>query len=135
MPMLEWNDGLSIHVAEIDAQHQELVDMVNTLHDSMVDGADERILFDIVERMLRYTNVHFGTEETYMAQYAYPETAAHKAEHADFMTKAAQVAADQRAAKQGLSMEVLNFLGDWLVTHINGSDKRLGEFLVSKGKA
>lgn len=135
MPMLEWNENLSIHVVEIDSQHQELVDMVNTLYDSMVAGADSEILFDIIDRMLRYTDVHFGTEETYMSQYAYPETAAHKADHADFMAKAAQVAKDHQAAKLGLSMDVLNFLGDWLVTHINGSDKRLGKFLESKGIA
>ena len=135
MPMLEWNDGLSVRIAEMDTQHQELVDMVNTLYDSMVAGADSQVLFDIVDRMLRYTDVHFGTEEKYMSQHAYPETTAHKADHADFMAKAAQVAKDHQAAKKGLSMEVLNFLGDWLVTHINGSDKHLGEFLASKGMA
>jgi hemerythrin len=34
-----------------------------------------------------------------------------------------------------LSMQVLNFLRDWLVKHIQGSDRALGAFLQTKHAA
>lgn len=133
MPMLEWNDSLSISVAEVDTQHKGLVDMVNTLYDSMKGEAAAAMLLGIVDEMRRYTEVHFGTEEKLMDQYAYPDTPAHKAEHRDFISKVAQVENDCKIGKSTLSMDVLNFLSNWLVTHINGTDKRLGMFLSGKG--
>lgn len=131
--MLEWNDGLSVNVAEIDAQHKGLVDMVNRLHDSMLQENAASVLLDIVDEMRSYTVEHFGAEERHMDAKAYPDSSEHKSEHAAFVEKVNQVAADCRAGNAALSMDVLNFLSGWLVTHINGDDKKLGAYLNSVG--
>jgi len=133
MPMLEWNDSLSIRVAEVDAQHKGLVDMVNTLHDSMRGDAGGEALLGIVNDMRRYCDEHFRTEERLMESHAYPDAPAHMTEHQDFTAKVAQVESDCKTGKASLSMDILNFLCDWLVTHIDGQDKKLGQYLVSRG--
>ncbi len=133
MPMLEWNDGLSIGIPEVDTQHQGLVGMVNKLHDSMKEDAATEVLLEIVEDMREYTVVHFGTEEDYMRRYEYPEYDFHKSEHEDFVAKVVQLERDYKSGKVALSMEVLNFLSDWLVTHIVDTDKEMGVFLVKQG--
>lgn len=133
MPMLEWNDSLSIRVAEVDAQHKALVDMVNHLHDSMRGAASGEALLGIVNDMRRYSEDHFTTEERLMDQYGYPDPSGHKKEHADFIAKVAQVESDCKAGKASLSMDILNFLCNWLVTHIDGEDKKMGQHLVSQG--
>ncbi len=131
MPMLEWNDGLSLRIAAIDEQHKKLVGMVNRLHDAMTEGRSA--LPAIVADMKDYVVEHFATEERYMDAYAYPESAAHKAEHRDFAAKAEALAADCETGAAALSMETLNYLGDWLVTHIAGTDRRMGEYLFARG--
>lgn len=130
MPMLQWSDDLSIHIDEVDNQHKSLVDMVNVLYDSMRSEAVAAVLFDIVEKMRDYAQEHFGTEERYMARYAYPDMASHQQEHADFIDKVRQVEMDCKSGKASLSMDILNFLSHWLVTHIHQTDKKMGVYLV-----
>jgi len=133
MAMLEWNDSLSCHVAVVDTQHKKLVDMVNTLYDSMKGESTDAALLNIVDEMTKYTVYHFNTEEELMDQYDDPETEAHKNEHKDFIDKVAKVEADLKNGSAVLSMDILNFLSGWLVTHINDTDKKMGTYLASKG--
>lgn len=135
MAMLEWSDTLSVHVKEIDDQHKSLVDMVNTLHDSMTANKSKEVLAKIVSDMRQYSIVHFETEERYMDKYEYPEHEFHKSEHKDFIAKVVHVEEDYLADKISLSMDVLNFLSSWLVTHISDTDIKMGEYLRYKGAA
>jgi hemerythrin-like metal-binding protein len=133
MPMLEWNDDLSVKVAEVDEQHKKCVDMVNELYDSMRSGSSAETLLKIVDDMRNYTEFHFTTEEKFMEQHEFSGLQEHKQEHEEFIAKVVQVEGDCQSGKGSLDMEVLNFLSNWLVTHINDTDKKMGEFLASKG--
>lgn len=131
--MLQWNDGLSISIAKIDAQHRTLVDMINTLYDSMTTNSDKTVVLDIVNHMANYTVEHFGTEERYMEKYLYPRMPAHQKEHRFFVEKVLQVKNNLENETTIISMDILNFLSSWLVTHINGTDKKMGAFLAEQG--
>jgi hemerythrin len=133
MAMLTWNDRLSVSIRELDDQHKKLVAMVNNLHDSMKSGKDDTVLLNIVDEMKKYAASHFGTEERYMKQHAYPEFPAHKAEHDKFVAKVLQVEKDLKSGKCAMSMDILNFLSSWLVDHIKGTDKKYGPFLNERG--
>ncbi len=129
MPMLEWDDSLNVNVEKIDTQHKELVNMVNDLFDAMTGGANDLVATDLVGRLKEYALHHFATEEKYMEEYKYPDAQDHIPKHDDFRNKAAQIEADCNSGNFAISMDLLNFLSDWLVTHINGTDKKFGEFL------
>lgn len=129
MPMLEWNDSLNVNVEKIDTQHKELVSMVNDLFDAMTGGANDSVATELVGRLKEYAIYHFDMEERLMEEYKYPDVQDHIPKHNDFRNKAAQIEADCNSGKFAISMDLLNFLSDWLVTHINGTDKQLGEFL------
>jgi hemerythrin len=133
MALLTWNDRLSVNIREIDAQHKKLVDMVNGLHDAMKEGKAEAILMKIVAEMKTYAASHFGLEERYLKNHAYPEYTVHKSEHDKFVAKVIQVEKDCKSGKCAMSMDILNFLSDWLVNHIKGTDKKYGPFLNNLG--
>ena len=133
MPMLEWNDNLSVYISEIDEQHKKCVNMINDLHDSMTSGNSSDTLLKIVGEMREYTVFHFSTEEKLMFAHSYPEIKSHESQHRDFIKKVEEVEKDCKSGKISLSMDILNFLTEWLVTHINGTDKGMGDFLSKKG--
>lgn len=131
---MTWNDKMSVGVGLLDADHKKLVEMVNTLFDGIQAGKGKDAVGTILDNLIKYTVEHFKHEEQYFAQTGYPDSAAHKAQHQD-LTK--QVLAVQEKYKSGatatLSLEVMNFLKNWLVNHIQGSDKKYGPYLNGKG--
>ncbi|GFK93861.1 Bacteriohemerythrin [Fundidesulfovibrio magnetotacticus] len=133
MSMLAWNDRLAVNIKEIDDQHKKLVDMINKLHDAMKGGKADAVVLGIVDEMKKYAASHFATEERHMKAHAYPEFAAHKAEHDKFVAKVLQVEADCKSGKCAMSMDILNFLSNWLVNHIKGTDKKYGPYLNARG--
>ncbi|MCX8027333.1 MAG: bacteriohemerythrin [Thermodesulfovibrionales bacterium] len=131
MSFIQWNDDLSIGVQEIDDQHKGLVEMVNTLYEAMKSGENKELINNMVFKLKDYAIYHFDTEERYMQEHQYPAFADHKAKHKDFCVKVLTIDKDLQSGKGALSMEILNFLTDWLVKHINETDKKMGVFLKS----
>lgn len=134
MPLMEWSEKLSVGVTQFDNEHKKLVGMVNELFDAVQGGHGKDVLGKILDGLISYTKSHFAGEERYMTQHGYPGLIAHRAEH-EALTK--QVLDVDKKFKAGatavLSMEVLNFLKNWLIKHILGTDKSYGPFLNSKG--
>jgi hemerythrin len=134
MPLMQWNDKLSVGVASIDNDHKRLVGMVNDLYDGVVAGHGKDVLGRVLDGLISYTAEHFAREERYFAQTGYPDSVAHKKEHEDLVKQVLDVQAKYKSgATSTLSLEVMNFLKSWLVKHIQGSDKKYGPHLISKG--
>ncbi len=134
MPLLAWNDKMSIGLATIDEQHKKLVGMLNELFDAVQAGRGKDVLGIILDRLVDYTKTHFAYEEQLFTQHDYAETEAHKNEHADLTRQVLEIQQKHSAgATATLSMELMNFLKNWLVRHIQGSDRKYAPFLAGKG--
>jgi hemerythrin len=134
MPLMTWTPKLSVGVAVLDEDHKKLVGMVNELYDAMQAGHGKESLGPILDRLVDYTKVHFAREEKLFGQTAYPEAVPHKQQH-DALTR--QVLDVQRKYAAGaaatVSLEVMHFLRDWLINHIQGSDQKYRPHLNAKG--
>ena len=133
MALIEWNDNLSVNIAEIDKQHRRLVDMINELNDAMKLGKGNAVLGKIINGLIDYTATHFGTEEKYFKTFGYPDAESHKKEHADFVSKVSEFKSGFNKGKLSVSVEVMRFLSQWLQNHIKVIDKKYGPFLNEKG--
>jgi hemerythrin-like metal-binding protein len=133
MPLISWSDNLSTDIRKIDDQHKCLIELVNRLHESMKSGQGNAVIGTILEDLLNYTVFHFSTEEAYFRQYAYPEHLLHKKEHDALTQKTKALQASHREGKLTITLEVMNFLRDWLRNHILQSDQKYAPFLRSKG--
>ncbi len=133
MALMNWNDSLSVNVAEIDQQHKRLIAMINELDDAMKIGKGKDSLGKIVNSLIAYTGTHFKTEEKYFTQFGYPDTDSHKKEHAAFVQKVVEFKDGFEKKKLTLTIDVMSFLSGWLKNHIMGTDKKYTPFFNEKG--
>jgi hemerythrin len=91
------------------------------------------VLKELISKLNAYTAMHFGREEHYFELFSYPESEAHQKEHADFEDRIIEFEKEFDRGGQDLSMEIMNFLSNWLVNHIKDSDKKYGPFLNERG--
>lgn len=124
MALIDWNSNLSVSVAEIDRQHQQLVNIVNELNDAMKGGKAKDILDGILVKLIKYTQDHFSTEERYFDKFNYPDSAAHKNEHRALVQQVSDFKKKFDEGGVGLSVQIMDFLSNWLKNHIQGTDKK-----------
>lgn len=133
MALITWNESFSVNVAEIDRQHQKLIGMVNDLNEAMKIGKGKEVLGKILSGLVSYTMIHFRTEEKYFDQFGFPETEHHKKEHATFIEKVSDFKNKFESRNLFLTIEVMDFLGDWLKNHIMGTDRKYSSFFNENG--
>ncbi|MBU0995586.1 MAG: bacteriohemerythrin [Proteobacteria bacterium] len=133
MELITWDDSLSVKVKEIDEQHKKLIRLINSLHEAMIQRKTKEALGTIINELMDYTTGHFLTEETYFEKFEYGERDSHKREHTGFVNKVSAFHTDFQTGKMFLSMEIMNFLKDWLIKHIKGTDKKYGPLFNSRG--
>ena len=83
--------------------------------------------------MLKYADYHFKSEEGLLEKYDYNETKQHKALHLDFFEKTKLYLADQEAGKNRVHYDLMKYLKDWLLIHIQGDDLKYVDYFKAKG--
>ncbi|HMA64703.1 MAG TPA: bacteriohemerythrin [Chitinispirillaceae bacterium] len=123
MAFMEWNDSMSVGVQQIDNEHKKLVDLVNTLNDSMKNGKSKEALQIVFSELVDYTIEHFSNEELLMQKVNYSNITVHKREHDELTKKVRVLKDDFISGKMMVSIEVRDFLKNWIVNHIQKTDK------------
>ena len=130
MPLVEWNDGFLLGVAEFDAHHHHLVDLLNRTYDEFDKGAPVENLGLLLQELLDYTGYHFKSEEDAMQRHAYPGLALHKDEHTRFIQRVTDMNYDFHKVNRNVSLEIIAFLKDWLLNHILKTDAEFVMYLT-----
>jgi hemerythrin-like metal-binding protein len=133
MAFMTWSDNLSVGVESLDNQHTVLVETLNDLHAAMMKGQARSVAGDLLHKLVKYTRDHFAAEEAMMAATNYPTLATHRLKHRDLTKQVEDFVARYEKGDITLSVQLLNFLSEWLTTHIQGEDKEYGPWLIEHG--
>jgi hemerythrin-like metal-binding protein len=133
MALITWDARLETGHAAIDEQHKSLVEILNRLHTAMKQGRGKGELEGILVFLKDYTVTHFAMEENLMAQHGYAGAPQHKAIHADLVRQVEELVVRFQAGTGALTLDVMNFLEDWLVKHIQAEDYAFAQDLRAKG--
>jgi hemerythrin-like metal-binding protein len=83
--------------------------------------------------LLEYTQTHFQQEEAMLKKTNYPQLAPHQEMHRKFVADVVTLQKQMQAGKAANSVSVLNLLRDWLVNHIQKTDKQYSAHLNAAG--
>jgi len=135
MERVHWLESMSIGVAEIDRQHQELLALVNKTWETAQGPEAAAQTGATLRRLCDYVVEHFASEEALMDPETYAHYDRHIQEHIDCSMRALDFL---EAFSEGQDMrleEFLDFAIEWVKHHIQETDKTLGDFLAQKQAA
>ena len=135
MAIAVWSKQLSVGFSRIDTDHQKLFDLINKLSEAMGAGKGRAVLKDIFGALTQYTITHFAMEEGLMQQHRYDHYAEHRQQHVALVLKLKDLQKRLAQPDPLLTVELMEFLSNWLRDHIGKYDSRLGQFLTLKKAA
>lgn len=129
--MFEMKEEYYIGIKEIDEQHKKLFQIANDtyhlLNNAYIADKYDNIIA-LLNELRDYTATHFTEEEAYMESIKYKKILSHKVEHQEFLDKINDIEInDLESNQEGIIMDILNFIYDWLVHHILEKDKLIAE--------
>ena len=127
--LIQWTPGLELGIPLVDAQHRTLCSYINALHRAMKQQQSADALRQLLSDLKEYTVTHFSTEEQYFGHSSYPDTEKHKQVHHSFVEKIKAFEGQLQSGTAILSIELLEFLKDWLIKHIQGTDRQYVKYV------
>lgn len=132
-PFIVWKDEYSVGIKELDNDHKKLIYLLNQFKTAYDYDISEEFEHQALEDLVSYTHSHFEREETMMKESGYPDYENHKAQHARMIKQVDGFVEKYKAEGHEALDEVCDFLNNWLINHINGTDKSYSQYLKDKG--
>jgi len=119
---IEWKEGFSVGLPDIDQQHRRLLAIINRLHDAMKTGSARAQIIGVVDELVAYTHEHFTYEERLMIAAKYPGVREHIRKHRAMTAQVAAYCEKVRHDKASTPLQLMEFLKGWLSNHILHTD-------------
>ncbi len=134
----KWSPKYSVNIKSIDAQHRELVNIVNRLCNAVTRREGNKAIAEILDALTSYTQSHFRLEESLMHEAKFEDYEAHKLEHQQLLQQLDQLCTKHLFEETPIYFEMLTFLKSWLKGHLLGEVGKYsavlqrGDFSVSE---
>jgi len=135
--LLAWRDSWLLGIEPLDADHLELVRLVNRLIEaaqtrppaSRCSHTHARIaaqgLQVCLQRLIDHLRKHFAAEEAFLQEIGYPGIAEHESEHALLLAELVDL--QRRLVASGaerIDEDDLELVRDWFLNHVVTEDRR-----------
>ena len=131
--LVEWQEAWLLGEERIDAEHLEMIGIINGLHNAVGRGESREAVSALLRSLLERTREHFAYEERLMAATAYPESGPHRERHHKLLGIVNILVENRELVDGEIVLGTIGFFDDWFVTHVEGDDAALGAFL--RGRA
>jgi hemerythrin len=113
----------------VDGEHGVQVQLVEALQGALQSGGDRAPAEEILDRLMVFTDMHFGSEELLMRLHSYPRYGLHVDEHRRLLESLREIHARIHHGDQAAGL--VDDLRRWLVGHIAGMDRDFANHAAS----
>ncbi len=131
VPFITWSEALSVGIDIIDMHHRYLLDIINDFYYVILDKQGARQISRVLKALHEYSKVHFRAEEEMMKKYGHTQIKQQENSHRYFEEKIREFQDDVHNNPLTAPLEMLHYLRDWWLSHIQHEDIQLRE-LVSQ---
>ncbi|OOY35776.1 hypothetical protein BOV90_01450 [Solemya velum gill symbiont] len=133
MKKIIWEDDFSVGVEELDRQHQQIIEIINTLSDKPRLFRRFQNVSSALMELTNYVSEHFLLEEQLLHENGYPNLLEHSKKHTLYSNKIADLCQGSLDGKRDVPTELINFLTDWWINHILHEDMQYKAFFKERG--
>lgn len=130
MAIIDWDESISVNIPMIDEQHRELIGWIVALDEAVRKGGGAEKVEDVLLKLTDYVFMHFSREESLMLSINFPDLASHRQEHDFFVTRLEEIM-ERFQNGETIGGDTLEFMGDWIVSHIKGTDQLYSRFMLA----
>lgn len=133
MDDMEQTRELTFGVASMDREHAGQISLLNDLKAAVRSGADDTVVYALLNELVEHTNLHFLSEQLLMRLHAYQASESHFLEHERLLIEVENL---KRSLATGTATDkhsLIEALRSWLLIHIQTADKALAEYLSTRG--
>ena len=134
MDQKTWNDGFRLGIRKIDEEHAIFLNILNSLEDAVAQGRENQEVEKTINDLMLYAYNHFAGEEKLLRDYEYPDYERHMKFHEAATGKILELA-NTYQENSGNAGQLVLVLTEWLINHIQGTDKKYAPYLIAKGVA
>ncbi len=130
-----WDDNFETGIPAIDAQHRQLLSLLNSLVSHLAFQADAPSLNLVFEQLKDYTLIHFRDEEAIWATELGSDRWAveHQHAHHSFVEEVLRLKAEEGVKTlDEVITDIAAFLTHWLALHIIEADKRMAKVVLAR---
>lgn len=131
--LITWNDDYSVKIKAFDDDHKKIIKIINDLYHDINNKKISGKLDKRLEELIEYGKHHFLAEEEAFDKYGYPDKEEYKLLHKGYSEKMQYFQDNVQGNEIAISFELMDFLEDWLINHINDADKKYVVFLNKHG--
>jgi hemerythrin-like metal-binding protein len=122
---LIWRDAWLLDIELLDADHREMVRLMNRLSDPDDPQPLSRRITELIEHLRR----HFHIEQVFLRAIDYPELDEHSREHALQLAELVDLSRRlARTDKPVLDDTEIGALKDWFFPHVIAGDRRFAAY-------
>jgi len=122
MALIHWSEEFITGIDSIDDQHHRLVDLINKFEEAGRRGRSPRVISEILNQLVGYTQEHFAHEEKLMADSGFPGAREHMDRHRRLLQNVEQFQFEYENEGRQVTPDVLEFLHRWVSAHLLTED-------------
>lgn len=129
MSLIQWRDEYCTGIASVDHEHQELIELINSLHDDIALQTDRDKVIGALGEIFAQISAHFALEERIMQDAHYIAFPEHKLDHETLLDELRDIMDSIEDNGEFSEDELSVDLDRWFSDHFRTHDAKLHKLL------